>query len=80
MGNKEMKRKIFVIIIQTLGGNKEICYGWEVLSIQPFRSRGFLKFLSLKRESKMSMDLGIRGNVEYKWENLEMWYLSPCWP
>lgn len=29
----------------------------------------------------MSMNLGIRGNVEYKWEVLEMlWYLGPCWP
>jgi len=48
-----MKRKIFVIIIQTLRGNKEICCEEEVLSIQPFRSKDFLKFPSFKRENKM---------------------------
>lgn len=63
MGNEEMKRKIFVIIIQTLGGNKKNLL-WIGFSIQLFRSKGFLKFLSLKRESKMNMDLGICGNVE----------------
>lgn len=29
----------------------------------------------------MSIDLGIWGNVKYKWEALEMlWYLGSCWP
>lgn len=49
-GNKEVKRKIFVIIIQTLRGNKEICSEEEVLSIQPFRSKDFPSF---KRENKI---------------------------
>lgn len=46
----------------------------EVLSIQSFRSKGFLKFASFKRENKMSMGLGIWGkvlNVEWKWKDLE---------
>lgn len=73
-----------MIIIQTLGGNKKIHCEEEVLSIQSFRSKGFLKFPSFKRENKMSMGLGIWGkvlNVEWKWKDLErLWYLCPRSP